>query len=346
MFNVSDRDQVTEWEEVGGGTWGIVYKAKWYGPVAVKKLRCKNPTPEQVKEFENEVKILRQTRHENTVLFMAYILDAPKDMCIVMHWCPGTLYKRLHVKREELSLQEAIRISKETAQGMEYLHSKCQIVHRDLKSSNIFLSSDKSDATNSVKIGDFGLATTKKNSARQMGQSNAPIGSLFWMAPEIMKTASNSRNPYTQASDMYAYGVVLFEIFAGELPYQNKMYLDPAMVIYMVGSGKMKPDLLRLNPKTEETKTISGAKSTPDEVKLLIKTCFEYEPSARPSFIVKKDQENSSNGTPAQSVLSILHLVEENLNKPDRTRLIRSNSDSRIHEHRTSESVMPLDDLQ
>ena len=48
MFNVSDRDQVTEWEEVGGGTWGIVYKAKWYGPVAVKKLRCKNPTPEQV----------------------------------------------------------------------------------------------------------------------------------------------------------------------------------------------------------------------------------------------------------------------------------------------------------
>lgn len=59
---------------------------------------------------------------------------------------------------------------------MEYLHSKCQIVHRDLKSSNIFLSSDKSDATNSVKIGDFGLATTKKYSARQMGQSAAPTG--------------------------------------------------------------------------------------------------------------------------------------------------------------------------
>ena len=47
---------------------------------------------------------------------MAYILDPPKDMCIVMHWCPGTLYKRLHVKREELSLPEAIRIAKETAQ--------------------------------------------------------------------------------------------------------------------------------------------------------------------------------------------------------------------------------------
>ena len=59
---------------------------------------------------------MRQTRHENTVLFMAYILDPPKDMCIVMHWCPGTLYKRLHVKREELSLPEAIRIAKETAQ--------------------------------------------------------------------------------------------------------------------------------------------------------------------------------------------------------------------------------------
>ena len=47
---------------------------------------------------------------------MAYILDPPKDMCIVMHWCPGTLYKRLHVKREELSILEAIRIARETAQ--------------------------------------------------------------------------------------------------------------------------------------------------------------------------------------------------------------------------------------
>ena len=42
------RDQISEWEEVGGGTWGIVYKARWYGPVAVKKLKCKNPTAEQV----------------------------------------------------------------------------------------------------------------------------------------------------------------------------------------------------------------------------------------------------------------------------------------------------------
>ena len=49
------RDQVTEWEEVGGGTWGIVYKAKWFGSVAVKKLKCKNPTPEQVKNMEKNL---------------------------------------------------------------------------------------------------------------------------------------------------------------------------------------------------------------------------------------------------------------------------------------------------
>ena len=107
------------------------------------------------------------------------------------------------------------------------------------------------------------------------------------MAPEIMKAKANGPNVYTQASDMYAYGVVLFEIFAGELPYQNKNYLDPGMVIYMVGSGKMKPDLERLNPRKSEdsSKTICGAKSTPKKIKQLIQSCFQYEPAARPSFV-------------------------------------------------------------
>ena len=120
------------------------------------------------------------------------------------------------------------------------------------------------------------------------------VGSLFWMAPEIMKTHQNGRNPYTQASDMYAYGVVLFEIFAGELPYQNKNYLDPAMVIYMVGSGKMRPDLKRLNPRADDQKTVSGAKVTPTEIQELIERCFQYEPSARPSFIVHQKEHGKS----------------------------------------------------
>ena len=110
------------------------------------------------------------------------------------------------------------------------------------------------------------------------------------MAPEIMRAGNNNgKNPYTHASDIYAYGVVLYEIFAGELPYQNKSFIDPAMVIYMVGSGKMKPDLNRLNPKPSENDSNQpGAKSTPKMIRELIENSLLKDPTARPIF-----QENS-----------------------------------------------------
>ena len=69
---------------------------------------------------------------------------------------------------------------------MEYLHSK-KIIHRDLKSSNIFLSSDKDEAHNSVKIGDFGLAKSKKTSVRQGSDSNGPTGKKYLIRTGILK---------------------------------------------------------------------------------------------------------------------------------------------------------------
>ena len=80
--------QVKDWNPVGQGTWGIVYKASWHGQVAVKELKCKNPTDEEVKLFENEVRMLRKTRHEYIILFMAYICEPEKNkLAIIMSWC-------------------------------------------------------------------------------------------------------------------------------------------------------------------------------------------------------------------------------------------------------------------
>ena len=90
-----DMADITNLQPVGEGAWGKVYKAKWHGPVAVKKLKCQDPTKDQIEGFRQEVKMLRKCRHENIVLFMSYILDPPKHMCIVMHWCASSLYKLL-----------------------------------------------------------------------------------------------------------------------------------------------------------------------------------------------------------------------------------------------------------
>jgi len=62
------------------------------------------------------VSILRRLRHNQIVLFMGYIYEYPDYMCIVMHWCESSLYKRIHTRRDSLGLKEALRISREIAQ--------------------------------------------------------------------------------------------------------------------------------------------------------------------------------------------------------------------------------------
>jgi len=259
---------------------------------------------------------------------MSYILNPPKDMCIVMHWCSSSLYRRVHVKKEEVTVSKAIRIAIETAQGMEYLHSK-KIIHRDLKSSNIFLSSDKDEAHNSVKIGDFGLAKSKKTSVRQGSDSNGPTGSLFWMSPEILNpklvkpNEGEEANPYTIQSDVYAYGVVLFELFSGELPYCNQPFLQPEILIYMVGSGRLSPDLKRLNPKRNGngvTKCV-GATRTPEKMRRLMDNCIKYEYDQRPIF------DESAHASVLLSLKEI-EASERTLERTDRSLIGRPRSSS------------------
>ncbi|XP_056588560.1 raf-1 proto-oncogene, serine/threonine kinase a [Triplophysa dalaica] len=148
---------------IGSGPFGTVYKGKWHGDVAVKVLKVTKPTPEQVQAFRNEVAVLRKTRHVNILLFMGYMTQ--DNLAIVMQWCEGSsLYKHLHVQETNFQMFQLIEIARQTAQGMDYLHAK-NIIHRDLKSNNIFLNEGLT-----VKIGDFGLATVK---ARWSGSQQA-----------------------------------------------------------------------------------------------------------------------------------------------------------------------------
>ena len=121
---------MTNWSPVGEGTWGVVFKANYHGPAAVKKLKCKNPSREQIQEFKSEVSILSNLRHNQIVLFMAYILNPPDDMCIVMSWCESSLYKRIHIGQTNLSVKEAMRISKEISQVKSPLSNFCQTAIR------------------------------------------------------------------------------------------------------------------------------------------------------------------------------------------------------------------------
>ncbi|MEJ1279817.1 v-raf-leukemia viral oncogene 1 [Cricetulus griseus] len=239
---------------IGSGSFGTVYKGKWHGDVAVKILKVVDPTPEQLQAFRNEVAVLRKTRHVNILLFMGYMTK--DNLAIVTQWCEGSsLYKHLHVQETKFQMFQLIDIARQTAQGMDYLHAK-NIIHRDMKSNSL-----------TVKIGDFGLATVKSRWSGSQ-QVEQPTGSVLWMAPEVIRMQDN--NPFSFQSDVYSYGIVLYELMTGELPYSHINNRD--QIIFMVGRGYASPDLSRLY------------KNCPKAMKRLVADCVKKVKEERPLF--------------------------------------------------------------
>uniref|UniRef100_A0A8C8IM68 non-specific serine/threonine protein kinase n=1 Tax=Oncorhynchus tshawytscha TaxID=74940 RepID=A0A8C8IM68_ONCTS len=235
--------EVTMQKRIGAGSFGTVFKGKWHGDVAIKILKVTEPTPEQLQAFKNEMQVLRKTRHVNILLFMGFMTKP--NFAIITQWCEGSsLYRHLHVSETKFETMRRIDVARQTAQGMDYLHAK-NIIHRDLKSNNIFLHEGWT-----VKIGDFGLATNSL------------------VAPEVIRMQDT--NPYTFQSDVYGYGVVLFELMSGTLPYSQINNRD--QILFMVGRGYLSPDLSLLSS------------SSPKSMKRLIIDCLKFKRDERPLF--------------------------------------------------------------
>lgn len=136
------------------------------------------------------------------------------------------------------------------------------LIYRDMKSNNIFLHEDIT-----VKIGDFGLATAK---TRWSGshQFHQPTGSILWMAPEVIRMQED--NPYSFQSDVYAFGIVMFEMLSMQLPYNHINNKD--QILYMVGRGLLKPDLNKLRADTSKP------------LREIVQNCIKLNREDRPLF--------------------------------------------------------------
>ncbi|CAB3405923.1 unnamed protein product [Caenorhabditis bovis] len=250
--------------KVGSGSFGTVYRGEFFGNVAIKKLNVGQPTPSQMAAFKNEVAVLKKTRHLNVLLFMGWVREP--ELAIITQWCEGSsLYRHIHVAepKVEFEMSSIIDILKQVSLGMNYLHSK-NIIHRDLKTNNIFLMDDMT----TVKIGDFGLATVKTKWTSSGKQQQQPTGSILWMAPEVIRM--QDENPYTTKSDVYSFGICIYELLSGQLPYSNINNRD--QILFMVGRGYLRPDISKLRT------------DTPRALLRLYESCITFKRETRPEF--------------------------------------------------------------
>ncbi|ESN96031.1 hypothetical protein HELRODRAFT_189079 [Helobdella robusta] len=259
-------------EFVGAGRFGTVHKGYWHGEVAIKELNwCTNTDDQiQLQAFKLEVTNLRKTRHENLVLFIGACMEPPK-LAIITSFVNGmTLYERIRIRKEKMALNHVVIIASQIAVGLGYLHSK-GIIHKDLKTKNIFVESLKnSSAVSKVVISDYGLFCVTKlcSGARKGGWLEIPNGWLSYISPEIArKLKAGNQNevdlPFSKESDIYAFGTIWYELLTGDLPHDKQ---PPECVIWRVGKGEYHPTV---NLQTE--------------FKEILMKCWSLEPADRPT---------------------------------------------------------------
>ena len=214
-------------EKLGEGGMGVVYKAqdtKLDRVVAIKFLPPHlTSDPVEKKRFIQEAKAASALNHPN-ITTVHEIDEFEGQMFIVMEYCEGQTLKRL-VEKETLSVKKVLDIGVQTCEGLTMAHEK-GIVHRDIKSDNIMLT-----YRGQVKIMDFGLAKLKGDGGRT--RTSSTLGTAAYMSPE---QAQGERAD--QRTDIFSFGVVLYELLTGHLPFGGE---HPAAILYSIINEEPQP---------------------------------------------------------------------------------------------------------
>ncbi|KAG6778019.1 hypothetical protein POTOM_017863 [Populus tomentosa] len=238
--------------KVASGSYGDLYKGTYCSQeVAIKILKPERGNSDLQKEFAQEVYIMRKVRHKNVVQFIG-ACTKPPSLCIVTEFMyGGSVYDYLHKQRGVFKLPNLLKVAIDVSKGMDYLHQN-NIIHRDLKAANLLM-----DENEVVKVADFGVARVKA----QTGIMTAETGTYRWMAPEVIE-----HKPYDHKADVFSFGIVLWELLTGKIPYE---YLTPLQAAVGVVQKGLRPTV----PKNTQPKLAE-----------LLEKCWQQDPALRPDF--------------------------------------------------------------
>ncbi|MGB5872210.1 MAG: protein kinase [Bacteroidota bacterium] len=241
-------------EEVGRGGMGVVYKAedtRLERLVAIKVLpRQVAAQAEERERFEREARAAAALNHRNIATVHA-IEEVGDDVFIVMEYVEGEELKQ-RVSRGSLPVAEAVDIAAQIAGGLHAAHRK-GIVHRDIKSGNIMLSTE-----GEVKVMDFGLAKFRGGS--QVTKVGTTVGTAAYMSPEQARGEE-----VDQRSDIWSFGIVLYEMLAGKPPFKSDY---EQAVVYSI-----------LNEQPEPLQ--NARPDVPDDLRAVVQKALQKDPGDR-----------------------------------------------------------------
>ncbi|KAL6639361.1 hypothetical protein ACP70R_023091 [Stipagrostis hirtigluma subsp. patula] len=249
-------------QKLAAGSFGDLYHGTYCSQdVAIKVLKPERVSVDMLREFAQEVYIMKKVRHKNVVQFIG-ACTRPPILCIVTEFMHGgSIFDFLYNKRGSFQLPDVLRVASDVSKGMNYLH-QINIIHRDLKTANLLMDDQV------VKVADFGVARVKD----QSGVMTAETGTYRWMAPEVIEHL-----PYDHRADVFSFGIVLWELLTGKLPYEDMTPLQAAVAV-------VQKDLRPAIPADTHPMLVD-----------LLQRCWQKDPALRPTFAEILDILNAIN---------------------------------------------------
>jgi serine/threonine protein kinase len=278
-------------KSIGGGVSAMVYEGtqKATGKkVAIKKFKFVKLNGSKFQSFQRELAVLASLNHPALLKLVGTTDRAP--FCLMTELLPnGSLYHDLHTKHRMTATDKTI-CAFDVARGLHFMHTH-RIVHRDVKSLNILLTADFRPV-----LCDFGFA-------RRAGEGDEMvlgIGTPHWMAPQLL----DPRAPYDAKVDVYAFGVVLWELATGETPYHG---LPAAQIARDVVEKDLRPPL----PQD----VLPGMRD-------MIVQCWDRRPEVRPAFdeVVRRLAAGEAFFTGSDRA-AVMRYAKENLTSGEQLRL-------------------------